>query len=174
MLPFEGPLPRPNLPTYPQLLQMLRVTAATVPGPSGVAQYAGSSVLGPTLYVAFTQQLRTDSLLPRDREPCLVDDVRGAGLTPGFYHGRLAGSHNSLPVYEAIGAAIEDSATTTLAVLERVCPTTQNIAIPLFNASQETPTSLNVLVGNGSAFVSRPMADVLDDLGGITGSFGDI
>jgi hypothetical protein len=80
------------------------VTAATVAGPAGVAQTAGSSVLGPTLYVSFTQQLRTDALLPRDREPCLVDDINGTGLLPGFYLGRLAGSYTSLPVYEVGGS----------------------------------------------------------------------
>ena len=98
--PFNEPTLRADLPVYPQLVELIRVTAATVPGPSGVAQVAGSSVLGPTLYVAFVQQLRTDSLIPRDRIPVLVDDVNGKGLTPGFYTGRLAGSFSSLPVYE--------------------------------------------------------------------------
>lgn len=103
-------------PVYPQVLQLLRVTQGTVPGPSGVAQSPGSSVLGPTLYVSFTQQLRADgSLLPRDREPCLVDDVNGLGLSAAiaagqhFFHGRLAGSWSSLPVYEVIGAAPQGS-----------------------------------------------------------------
>ncbi len=96
----------PTQPVYPPLLQLLRVTAATVAGPPGFAQAFGSSVLGPMLYVAFVQQLRSDgSLLPRDREPCLADDVRGLGLTPGFYLGRLAGTWTSLPVYEVIGGS---------------------------------------------------------------------
>lgn len=77
-------------------------------GPSGIAQVAGSSVLGPILYIAFTQQLRTDGLLPRDREPCLVDDVNGKGMSPGFYLGRLAGSHTGLPVYEVGWSAGSD------------------------------------------------------------------
>lgn len=98
--PFNIPVLHEDLPLYPPLLQLIRVTATTVAGPAGVAQTAGSSVLSPTLYVAFTQQLRTDGLLPRDREPCLADDVEGAGLVAGYYLGRLAGSHNSLPVYE--------------------------------------------------------------------------
>ncbi len=102
---FPSPLVPPTLrddkPLYPQLVQMLRVTATQVAGPAGFAQAAGSSVLGPTLYVSFTQQMRDDgSLLPRDREPCLANDVNGLGLTPGFYLGRLSGSFNSLPVYE--------------------------------------------------------------------------
>ena len=103
--PFQHPTLRDDLPRYPPLLQMLRVTAATVAGPSGVAQTAGSSVLAGIYYVAFTQQRRTDSGLPRDREPCLVHDVNGIGLTSGFYNGRLAGSHNSLPVYEVTDRA---------------------------------------------------------------------
>jgi hypothetical protein len=99
--PLNEPTLRDDLPRYPPLLQMLRLTATQVAGPSGFAQAMGSSVLGPTLYVSFTQQMRDDgSLLPRDREPCLADDVNGLGLTPGFYLGRLAGSFNSLPVYE--------------------------------------------------------------------------
>lgn len=98
-LPLNAPILREDLPLYPPTPQLLRVTDDRVPGPSGVAQVAGSSVLGPTLYVAYTQQMRTDGLLPRDREPCLVDDVNGDGLTAGYYVGRLSGSHNSLPVY---------------------------------------------------------------------------
>lgn len=99
--PFFGP----QLPVYPHLLQLCRVTAATVPGPAGVFQPAGSSFPGPTLYVSFTEQLQTGSLIPRDREPCLVDDVNGTGLTPGYYLCRLAGSFNGLPVYEAVCCA---------------------------------------------------------------------
>ena len=98
--PLQPPTLRADLPVYPQLDQTLRVTATTVAGPAGVAQTAGSSVLAGIYYVAFTQQRRTDSGLLRDREPCLVQDVNGVGLTPGFYSGRLAGSHTSLPVYD--------------------------------------------------------------------------
>lgn len=92
---------RDDLPRYPHLMQVLRVTGGTVPGPSG---YMSSSVLGPSLHVAFTQQLRTDTILPRDREPCLVVDLNGYGLAPGYYTGRLTGSYQSLPVY-AVGSA---------------------------------------------------------------------
>lgn len=110
--PLIEPTLRDDLPCYPPLIQLIRVTAATVPGPAGVAQTAGSSVLGPTLYVAFTQQLRTDSLLPRDREPCLADDVNGLGINPGYYGGRLAGSHSSLPVYEIISPSLPSPSAT--------------------------------------------------------------
>lgn len=99
-LNLVGPFLGKQQPIYPHLTQVLRVTAATVPGPAGVAQVAGSSFPGPTLYVAFTQQLRDDgSILPRDREPCLADDVAGRGLTAGYYLARLASAFNGLPVY---------------------------------------------------------------------------
>lgn len=98
--PLTPPTLRADLPVYPQLPQTLRVTAATVAGPAGVAQTAGSSVLAGIYYVAFTQQRRTDSGLLRDREPCLVQDVNEVGLAPGFYNGRLSGNFNSLPVYD--------------------------------------------------------------------------
>ena len=112
--PLTSPVLRDDLPRYPIVLQLLRVTATTVPGPAGVAQLAGSSVLGPLLYVAFTQQLRTDALLPRDREPCLADDVNNIGLTPGFYLARLGGSFNSLPVYEVATVASGGGALTVV------------------------------------------------------------
>lgn len=103
--PFNNPTLRDDLPRYPPLIQLIRVTSMVVPGPAGVAQVAGSSILAPILYVSFTEQMRTDSLLPRDREPCLAADVNGLGLSPGFYLGRLSGSWTSLPVYEIIGVA---------------------------------------------------------------------
>lgn len=94
-------------PNYPVHTQLLRVTPATVSGPSGVAQVAGSSILAPQLHAAFTQQLRTDgSLLPRDREPCLAAAVRGSSLSAGFHLGRLAGSHSGLPVYEVVESTV--------------------------------------------------------------------
>ena len=103
MNPLDPLKLRDDKPLWPHLLQLLRVTAATVPGPSGFEQFPGSSVPGPTLYVSFTQQMRDDgSLLPRDREPCLVDDVTGKGLSPGWHLGRLAGSWTGLPVYEVV------------------------------------------------------------------------
>ena len=123
--PLVEPTLRNDLPVYPPLIQLLRVTPATVPGPAGVAQTAGSSVLGPTLYIAFTQQLRTDALLPRDREPCLVDDVndviRGNPGFPGFYLGRLAGTFNSLPVYEVCPSVATTTSTSTSTVRFSKC-----------------------------------------------------
>lgn len=92
---------RDDLPRYPPLIQLLRVTGGTVPGPTG---YASASVLAPLLYIASTQQSRTDTLLPRDREPCLVSDVSNLGLSPGYYLGRLCNSYAGLPVYEVLGA----------------------------------------------------------------------
>lgn len=100
--PFTSPIFRDDKPLWPLQLQLIRVTASTVAGPSGVAQTAGSSVLNPPLHVAYTQQMRTDSNLPRDREPCLAAGVRGYELTPGYHMGRLSGSWNSLPMYEVV------------------------------------------------------------------------
>lgn len=103
--PFQSPILRDDLPRYPPLVQLIRITSTTVAGPSGVQGFS-SSILGPILYVAFVQQLKSDSLLPRDREPCLADDVNGRGLPPGYYLGRLANSWTSLPVYEIVGAPV--------------------------------------------------------------------
>lgn len=87
--PLQSPVLRDDLPRYPHLQQLVRVT---------------SSLVQPFLYVAYTQQLRSDgSLLPRDREPCLALDVNHVGLPPGYYLGRLASSSSNLPVYECIG-----------------------------------------------------------------------
>lgn len=98
------PTLRSDLPLYPQVMQAVRVTGGTVPGPSG---YMSSSVLGPSLYIGFVQQLGGDTLLPRDREPCLVNDLNRVGLAPGYYtDARLAGSHGGLPVYEVGGAPV--------------------------------------------------------------------
>lgn len=102
--PLVSPVLRDDLPRYPQLLQALRVTGGTVPGPSG---YMSSSVLAPSLYIAFVQQLNSSTILPRDREPCFALDMNGYGLAPGYYTNcRLAGSYQSLPVYEIGGAPV--------------------------------------------------------------------
>lgn len=101
-MPLGPPNLHPDLPIYPPHLQLIRVTATTIAGPSSIAQTAGSSILAGIYHVAFTQQRRTDSGLPRDREPCIAHDVNQTGLRAGFHLGRLAGSHNSLPVYEIV------------------------------------------------------------------------
>lgn len=111
--PFDDPNLRPDLPTYPVHVQLIRVTGATVPGPSGVAQSSGvgSSVLAPPLYVAYVQQRMPDTGLPRDREPCLAADINGVGIgsppaggNTQFFLGRLAGTWTGLPVYEIIAS----------------------------------------------------------------------
>ncbi len=107
--PFSRPVLRPDLPIYPVHTQLIRVTITTVTGPPGVEQVPGSSILAGIYYVSFVQQRRTDSGLPRDREPCLAHDVNGFGLRPGFYIGRLAGTHTALPVYEVIAGATGSS-----------------------------------------------------------------
>ena len=98
--PFARPNLRPDLPIYPVHSQLIRVTGTIVSGPTQAAQVAGSSVLSSIYYVAFVQQRMTDTGMLRDREPCLAQDVNGLGLIAGFYHGRLAGNHSALPVYE--------------------------------------------------------------------------
>lgn len=102
--PFNSPKLRDDLPRYPPLIQAVRVTATTVPGPAapvGSDSLAAASIL----YVAFTQQLRSDTLTPRDREPCLVASLDGVELSEGYYtSARLAGTYNSLPVYEVAGS----------------------------------------------------------------------
>ncbi len=106
MNPFGPPKLRDDLPRYPVVTQLLRVTAATVPGPSGGASTGpGVGNVPPSvLYVSSTQQLRTDTLAPRDREPCLAVEASGAALTAGYYIGRLAGSYGGLPVYEVVAS----------------------------------------------------------------------
>lgn len=91
---------RDDLPRYPPLDQALRVTGGTIAGPSG---YGSSSFPGPVLYLACTQQTQ-GTLVPRDREPCLVLDLNRFGLAPGYYTGRLCQSYNGLPVYEVGGS----------------------------------------------------------------------
>lgn len=129
--PLNNPILRDDLPRYPPLDQVVRVTATTVAGPAGVSQTAGSSVLAGIYYVSFTQQRRTDSGLPRDREPCLVHDVNGTGLTTGFYVGRLAGSFNSLPVYEVgKGSGLTASGLFTAREVDTVPSTTTTLNFP--------------------------------------------
>lgn len=89
---------------YPVQIQACRVTGTTVSGPTGA-----SSSPGPVLYVAFTQQLRSDLLTPRDREPCLVFDLNGTVLSAGYYICRLSASYTGLPVYEAMARASSSS-----------------------------------------------------------------
>jgi hypothetical protein len=104
--PLVNPTFRDDLPRYPGLLQICRVVASssppyaavTVPGPVGSPP--------PNLYAAYTEQVRTDTLLPRDRETCVVDDLTGAGLTPGYYGCRLVGSYT---VVSTVSAGITGS-----------------------------------------------------------------
>lgn len=119
--PLTAPALRPNLPTYPIHLELLRVTSSTVAGPTGGASAGlGTGNIAPSsLYVSSTQQLRTDTLAPRDREPCLVvpapnaDGVTFPTLTAGYYLGRLAGSYSSLPVYEVVMSSSSTTTTTS-------------------------------------------------------------
>lgn len=86
---------------YPVHIQACRVTGTSTPGPTD----GGSSGPGPVLYVAFTQQLRSDLLTPRDREACLVYDLNGTTLVAGYYICRLVGSYSGLPLYATMAKA---------------------------------------------------------------------
>ena len=125
---FDPPKLRDDLPRYPPLLQLLRVTSATVPGPTGGTSTGPGvgNVPPPFLYVASTQQLKTDTLAPRDREPCLVVPAPpDMVLTAGYYLGRLAGSFNSLPVYEVTCCPAGSSFPQGTAGLPGLTPTQQ-------------------------------------------------
>lgn len=62
----------------------------------------------------------------------------------------------------------------TIAILEKVCPITTAIDIPVFDPANDTPTYGSVLAGNpgGTAWVTTPISAIGDYMGGITGTFG--
>lgn len=127
-------------PVYPPLTQLIRVTATVVSGPTGFTQVAGSSMLGPRLYVSFVQQLRDDgSLLPRDREPCLASDVVGLGVSPGFYIGRLAGTWTSLPIYEIVGVSQASGGGPGSVTVSNITINNGSITIPASNGVPPNP-----------------------------------
>jgi len=145
-------------PDYPPMIQLVRVTSATVPGPSG---YTSSSVQAANLYVGSTQQLGTGTLFPRDREPCLALDVNGFGLMPGYYLGRLAGSWTSLPVYE-VCFLLDDLAAITpsqkSALLSNLTPA-QLSTLDNLNVCQ-----FQVLLGSNPSSSSIPNIPLLQQL----------
>lgn len=112
---LQPPTLGPQFPVYPHLTQAVRVTAATAIGPS---RTVSSTVLsGPVLYISYVQQLDPSTLLPRDREPCFVVNLNGAGvLSPGYYVARLAGQYGGLPVYE-----LGSEPSPTLQFVSQVC-----------------------------------------------------
>lgn len=104
--PLHPPVLRDDIPNYPPLLQLLRVTGTTILGPGAGSFPYGVGDAPALLYEAFVAQLRTDNLRPRDRETCLANDVNRLGLVPNrYYFGRLSGSYNDLPVYTVAFAA---------------------------------------------------------------------
>ncbi len=134
--PFTPPTLRSDLPTYPHLLQAVRVTSTTVIGPIG---FMSSGLSGMRLYVSSTQQLRTDALMPRDREPCLALDLNQLDLTPGYYLGRLAGSYLGLPVYEIV-SSLSNSITRFITYVSNVCPDGMGGAVVEY-------TTINIITG---------------------------
>ncbi len=95
----------PQQPMYPPLIQVVRVTSGTVAGPSlGNSSSSSSSPSTVVVYVSFTEQLAPDTLLMRDREPCLVIEPNGNTLSPGIYLARLVSNYTGLPLYAVVGA----------------------------------------------------------------------
>ena len=176
--PLNPPTFRADLPTYPVHDQVVRVTNKTIPGPSG---YMSSSVLGASLYIGFTQQLRNDTLIPRDREPCVVLDLNRYGLAPGYYNARLAGSYQSVPVYEVGGspvnpvlalrpasgltpAQVESLSTLTteqLAVLGNLTPCQLQVLLEALPLSQIQTLTLSITSTQLYNFVNLMTADEL-------------
>ncbi len=77
------PILTPPLPNYPELPQLVRVSAPSIGNnvyPGFVLQYGGS-------------------LSFRDREPCYLWEPNGVALSPAVYDCRLIGSYNSLPLF---------------------------------------------------------------------------
>lgn len=103
--PFQSPTLRADRPSYPLQLQLLRVTSTVIPGPFNVLGSGGAQNVRAALYVSAVQQVQTDILFPRDREPCLALDVNGLGLAPGLHLGRLCGNYTSIPVYSVVDNA---------------------------------------------------------------------
>src|SRR4051812_41097994 len=99
---LQPPALGPTRPVYPHLLQSVRVTDGVIPGPSNLLS---STTSGQLLYLSYVQQLVPSTLLPRDREPCLVIDLNGNDLGEGYYNARLAGSYGGLPLFEVGGSA---------------------------------------------------------------------
>lgn len=83
VLPLEPPILLPSLPDYPDLPQLVRVSAPSI---------------GRNVYPSLTQQY-AGNLTLRDREPCYAWEPNGVALSPAIYDCRLVGSYLSLPLY---------------------------------------------------------------------------
>ncbi len=81
-IPLVSPVLRDDLPRYPPLIQVCRVTGDIVSG----------TTPPPNLYISYTQQVDTVTYLPADEEVCVVTDLTGDGLTDGYYVCRLVGT----------------------------------------------------------------------------------
>jgi|SRR6516164_4725805 hypothetical protein len=85
----QAPHLGPELPLYPELPQLVRVTGPALVGtpipifPCLVQQYAGGLTL-------------------RDREPAYVFEPNKYPLGPAIYDCRLVGSYSGLPLYATI------------------------------------------------------------------------
>jgi hypothetical protein len=93
--PYNTPTQRDDIPRYPPLIQIVRVSSALITA-SGFGAVA--------MYECYTQQV--NMLVPRDREPAYLLDVNSNGYEIGTYlECRLVGTYNNKPLYAvAMGA----------------------------------------------------------------------
>ena len=80
---LNAPILLPPLPDYPDLPQLVRVSAPSV---------------GRNVYPCLTQQY-AGNLVLRDREPAYCWEPNGVLLFPAIYDCRLVGSYLGLPLY---------------------------------------------------------------------------
>lgn len=170
----EPLLDRGLQPSYPPLIQVCRVTAATVPGP-----LSGSSSSSPTgnVYVAFTEQVDPATLLPRDREPCLVVDVNRNNLAAGYYVCRLVGNYGGLPLYTAQSASTGGS---TSLPGGAITVTTGGFVIPQVptqsagSSSASAGGTVTVTVGTTSSLVINELVEITDGVNLVYGTVTNI
>lgn len=162
-----GPLGPPNLhsdlPLYPIHEQVLRVLSATVPGPAGVAQTAGSSVLAGVYHLCYVQQRRDPSGLLRDREPALAQNCNDGTLSAGFYTGRLCGNFGGLPVYVVTERSIGAQGPAGSAAASSTF--TLKAAAYTLNATTSIPDSTWTLIDKTNLTISYQTDNIINNAG---------
>ena len=84
---YEPPYLGKQLPTYPHLAQLVRLTG---PALSGTV---------PAIYPCVVQQFDPTTLSSRDREQAYVVEPNGIALGPAIYDCRLVSSYLGLPLF---------------------------------------------------------------------------
>lgn len=112
-----------QLPVYPALLQVVRVTGAAVTA---------------NVYPCIVQQVSVLTL--RDREDSYVLDCNASGLGLGYYNARLVGIYNSKPLYAVGGTA---SGSGSITVINNVVY--NNVGTIILPEGSDTSASGNVL-----------------------------